>query len=357
MSATMMLWHLTLENCKVGFSQPKLNLEIIRRNEKMKNIIKKVALGALITTASSYAVSIAVCAGCHGQHFEKKAMGKSKIVKDMSLKEIVISLKGYKNGTYGGAMKQLMVAQVVNIKDSDLDAMSMLIKVNAGTQTEKSSAHAAAAAVAVAVGGINYLDLNEGSSDEMRIEYEDLGNRNTISDRALGLRKTKLCDENATEGVEADYDRPAPGSSTRFERAYKNAPPMIPHSVEGLLPITKENNQCLGCHLPEVAPSVGSTPIPATHFTNYRPETILKDNKVLKEGREVGKDLKNTSDLKLAKTKKTDTIYQGRFNCTQCHAPQAKIKTDVANTFRPDFDKKTYKSHSSLADAMNEGIE
>jgi len=323
----------------------------------MKNIIKKVALGALITTASSYAVSIAVCAGCHGQHFEKKAMGQSKIVKDMSLKEIVVALKGYKNGTYGGAMKQMMLTQVVNVKDSDLDAMSMLIKVNAGTQTEKSAAHTSAAAVAVATGGVNYLDLNEGSSDEVRIEQENLINMNIIPDKELGLRKTNLSDENATEGVQADYDRPAPGSSTRFERAYKDAPPMIPHSVEGLLPITKENNQCLGCHLPEVAKSVGSTAIPETHFTNYRPDTVLKGNKVLKEGKEIGKELENTSDIKLAKAKKSDTLYQGRFNCSQCHAPQAKVKTDVANTFRPDFDKKTYKSHSSLADAMNEGIE
>ena len=316
-----------------------------------------MVLGALMTTGVSYAVSIAVCAGCHGQHFEKRAMGKSKVVKDMSIKEIVLSLKGYKNGTYGDTMKQMMVQQVKNLQDSDLEAMSLLIKIGAGTQTEQATNNASAAAVAVVTGGVNYLDLNEGSSDEMRIEQEDLGNRSTVSERALGLRKTDLYQEEKGQGVEADYNRPSPGSSTRFERAYKDAPPMIPHSVVGLIPITKENNQCLGCHMPEVAPSVGSTPIPATHFTNYRPETILKNNKVLKEGKEVGKDLKNTSDIKLAQTRKTDTIYKGRFNCTQCHAPQAKVKTDVANTFRPDFDKKTYKSHSSLADAMNEGIE
>ena len=323
----------------------------------MKNLVTKVAVGVLLGTVGSYAVSITVCAGCHGQNFEKRAMGKSKVVKDMSIKEIIIALKGYKAGTYGDTMKQMMVSQVKNVKDSDLEAMTMLIKIDAGTQTHAASDHASAAAVAVATGGVNYLDLNENASDEMRIEQEDLGNRNTISEKALGLRKTDLYQEEKGHGVQADYDRPAPGSSTRFERAYKDAPPMIPHSVEGLLPITKENNQCLGCHLPEVAPSVGSTPIPATHFTNYRPETVLKGNKVLKEGKEVGKELKNTTDIKLAHTKKTDTIYQGRFNCTQCHAPQAKVKTNVANTFRPDFDKKTYKSHSTLADAMNEGIE
>jgi len=322
----------------------------------MKKLIKRVALGALIATGASYAVSIAVCAGCHGQHFEKKAMGKSKIVKDMSIKEIISALKGYKAGTYGQSMKQMMMTQVIEVKDSDLEAMAMLIKIGAGTPTEQATNNAAAAAVAKATGGMNYLDLNEGASDEMRIEQEDLGNRNTVSERALGLRKTDLYQEEKGEGVQADYDRPSPGSSTRFERAYKDAPPMIPHSVEGLLPITKNNNQCIGCHMPDVAPSVGSTPIPETHFTNYRPITEMKDGEVVKEGQIVGKDLKNTADIKLAKAKKSDKLYQGRFNCTQCHAPQAKVKTDVANTFKPDFDKQRYKAHSSLADAMNEGV-
>jgi cytochrome c-type protein NapB len=322
---------------------------------KMKKLIKRVALGALLATASSYAVSIAACAGCHGQHFEKATMGKSKIVQDMSIKDIIVALKGYKAGTYGDSMKQMMMTQVINVKDADLEAMALLIKIGSGTQTQKATSFAAAAAVAASGG---YIDLNQHASDEMRIEQEDLGNRNTVSEAALGLRKTDLYSEkDNTEGAKADYDRPAPGTSTPFERAYRDAPPMIPHSVEGLLPITKMNNQCLGCHLPEVASAVGAVAIPVTHFTNYRPTTILKNGEVIKEGKIVGKELSNVSDIKIAKAKKTDTIYQGRFNCTQCHAPQSKMETAVANTFRPDFDKKTYKSHSSLADAMNEGVE
>ena len=321
----------------------------------MKRIVKTVALGALLATTSTYAVSIAACAGCHGQHFEKSALGKSKIVKDMSLKEIVDALKGYKAGTYGDTMKKVMVDQVKNLKDSDIEAMSLLMKIGHGTQTEKATTHAAAAAVAAAGG--TYIDLNADASDEMRIEQEDLGNRNTVSEKALGLRKTDLYSEDKASGVKTDYSRPAPGSSTKFERAYKDAPPMIPHSVDGLLPITKMNNQCLGCHLPEVAPSVGATPISQTHFTNYRPETVMKDGNVVKEGKVVGKELGNTSDIKLAKAKKSDTLYQGRFNCTQCHAPQAKVKTDVANTFRPDYGDNKYKAHSALLESMNEGVE
>jgi len=321
----------------------------------MKRIIKTIALGALLASTSSYAASIAACAGCHGQHFEKSAMGKSKIVKDMSLKDIVNALKGYKAGTYGGAMKQIMVNQVKDLKNSDIEAISLLMKIGHGTTTEKATTHAAAAAVAAAGG--TYIDLNADASDEMRIEQEDLGNRNTVSEKALGLRKTDLYSEDSATGVKTDYSRPAPGSSTKFERAYKDAPPMIPHSVDGLLPITRENNQCLGCHLPEVAKSMGATPIPVTHFTNYRPTTVMKEGKVIKEGKVVGTELKNTSDIKIAKAKKMTTLYEGRFNCSQCHAPQAKVKTDVANTFKPDFADSRYKAHSNLADAMNEGVE
>ena len=321
----------------------------------MKKIIKTVALGALLATSSAYAASIAVCAGCHGQNFELAAMGKSKIVKDMSLKDIVLALKGYKAGTYGDSLKGMMMVQVKDVKDADIEAMALLIKVDAGTQTERATDFAAAAAVAASGG--TYVDLNENASDEMRIEQEDLGNRTSVSELALGLRKTDLYSEDKTHGDKADYNRPNPGESTNFKRAFKDAPPMIPHSVEGLLPITKMNNQCLGCHLPEVADSVGSTAIPVTHFTNYRPSTVMKGGMVLKEGQVLGSMIANTSDIKIAETTRTDTLYQGRFNCTQCHAPQSKMETTVANTFRPDYGDDANKAHSSLLDSMNEGVD
>jgi cytochrome c-type protein NapB len=214
---------------------------------------------------------------------------------------------------------------------------------------------------ASAIYAAEVTNINESASDAARISKEDLGNKKVVTEEALGLRKTNLyAEEGETVGVKADYSRPAPGAATRFERAYVNAPPMIPHSVEGLLPITQNNNQCLGCHMPEVAPSVKATPIPASHFTNYRPTTEYKDGKVVKEGKVVGikGDIGNTSDIKIAKAKKMDKLYQGRFNCSQCHAPQAKIDPIVGNTFKPDFGEgDELKAHSSLADAMNEGVE
>ena len=318
----------------------------------MTKVIKLLALGTLLAGSSLYAASTAACAGCHGQHFEKVAMGKSKIVKDMSEADILIALKGYKAGTYGGPMKGLMTGQVANLSDADMAAMAKSIKGGGGVATDKATENAAAAAVAKS----KIIDINEKACNTDRIGKEDLGTKKEVTELALGLRKTDLYSEaGETEGVQADFSRPAPGESTKFERAFVNAPPMIPHSVEGLLPITQSNNQCLGCHMPEVAPAVNATPIPVSHFTNYRPSTAIKDGEVIKEGKVLSAT--NTSDVLIAKAAKSDKLYQGRFNCSQCHAPQAKIDTLVGNTFQPDGLTDELKSGSSLADAMNEGVE
>jgi len=210
-----------------------------------------------------------------------------------------------------------------------------------------------------AADAVKVVDNNAKASDAARISKEDLGNKKVVTEAALGLRKTDLYSEaKDTTGAAGVFDAPAPGASTKFERAFVNAPPMVPHSVEGLLPITQSNNQCLGCHMPEVAPAVKATPIPVSHFTNYRPTTVLKDGELVKEGQKVGMNEKmgNTSDIVIAKAKKSDKLYQGRFNCSQCHAPQANIDTLVGNTFKPDGLTDELKSGSSLADAINEGV-
>jgi len=316
----------------------------------MIKVLKVLTVGSLLASSALYAASTAACTGCHGASFEKKAMGKSKIVKDMSKEEIVAALKGYKDGSYGGAMKGLMKGQVAALSDADMAAIAESIKGGA-------PAPAKAAAPASAK---KLENINAHVADKDRLAKEDLGNKKEVSELTLGLRKTDLYSEkDETTPVKTDYSRPAPGQSTRFERAYVNAPPMIPHSVDGLLPITKNNNQCLGCHMPESAKAMGATPIPPSHFTNYRPTTVYKDGELVKEGKVVGikGELGNTSDIKVAKAKKMDKLYQGRFNCTQCHAPQAKVDPVVGNTFQPDGLNDELKGHSTLADAMNEGVD
>jgi len=322
----------------------------------MKKLVTKVVVGTLLVTASSYAVNTAACTGCHGQSFEKKAMGKSKVVKEMSKEDIVKALKGYKDGSYGGAMKAMMAGQVASLSDADMVAIADGIKDG----TAKSSTDESAKSADKPAAAKKLIDINKGVQNAPERESkEDLGNKKVVTESTLGLRKGNLYTEDSKElPAITDFDRPAPGSSTRFERAYVNAPPMIPHSVDGLLPITKNNNQCIGCHMPDVAKSMGATPIPVSHFTNYRPTTVYKNGELVKEGKTVGRnaELGNVGDIKLAKVKKLDHLYQGRFNCSQCHAPQSKIDTNVANTFKPDGLNDKLKGHSTLADAMNEGV-
>lgn len=310
----------------------------------MRKVVKLAALGMLVAAPALYAASTAACKGCHGQQFEKAAMGKSKVVQDMSKEEIIASLKGYQDGTYGGAMKGLMKGQVANLSDADIASMADEIKGGGG---------AAAPAPAVEA---KVIDINENSTDQNRINQEDLAKKSSVSEEALGLRKTDLYGEDDTTGVKTDYKREAPGSGIKFERAFVNAPPMIPHDIEGMLPITINDNQCVGCHMPEVASSMGATPIPGSHFTSYRPKTVLKDGEVVKEGKVVGKDIRNVSDI-LTVAHKQDDLNKGRYNCSQCHAPQSKTDTAVANTFTPDFKDGKGKTVSNLIDTINEGVE
>ena len=90
-----------------------------------QNIIALATLGLLTVSAS--AVDTKACAGCHGANFEKAALGKSKIVKDMNKADIEKALKGYKDGSYGGAMKDMMKNQVVKLSNDDITAIAETI--------------------------------------------------------------------------------------------------------------------------------------------------------------------------------------------------------------------------------------
>ncbi|MDD3008951.1 MAG: cytochrome C [Arcobacter sp.] len=92
--------------------------------------MKKIVLTTIIaaaTAASLSAASIAACATCHGASFEKAALGKSQIVKGWDAAKIEASLKGYKDGTYGGPMKGVMTGQVKNLTEADIKDISAQI--------------------------------------------------------------------------------------------------------------------------------------------------------------------------------------------------------------------------------------
>lgn len=88
----------------------------------MKKVLVLLAVIGLSTAAMADAY--AKCAGCHGANGEKKALGKSKVISDMSKADIVTALHGYKDGSYGGAMKGLMKGQVAALSDADITAIA-----------------------------------------------------------------------------------------------------------------------------------------------------------------------------------------------------------------------------------------
>ena len=67
------------------------------------------------------------CSACHGQNAEKVALGKSKVIRGWDISKSIDALNGYKNGTYGGAMKGLMKGQVSNLSDDEIKQVSEYI--------------------------------------------------------------------------------------------------------------------------------------------------------------------------------------------------------------------------------------
>ena len=178
----------------------------------------------------------------------------------------------------------------------------------------------------------------------------------TISEESLGLRKVDLYSENSVTPDETKYSKNYAGSGHTINRAFQDAPPMIPHDVDGMLPIKINNNQCTSCHMPEVASSMGATGIPESHFTNFRPSTkIANDGRIAKNGKAV--DNTSSDTLSHVSIQKLSGLSGSRFNCTQCHAPQSDTVAPL-NTFKPEFTSKDGAKKSSWSGSkLTEGLD
>lgn len=86
--------------------------------------MKKILLLTSVLACVAFANPYAKCVACHGANGEKVALGKSKIIKDMSKEDFIKAMKGYKDGSYGGAMKGVMKGQVATLSDADIEAIA-----------------------------------------------------------------------------------------------------------------------------------------------------------------------------------------------------------------------------------------
>jgi len=127
-----------------------------------------------------------------------------------------------------------------------------------------------------------------------------------VDDSSLGLSKTSVFDDPTP--VAPAYDAPPPGAPvTAPARYFPGAPPVITHSIAGLIPITGHSNNCLGCH--DKPDLIGKntegvpTPMTASHYSD--PWT---------------------------KDKPAGTVSGAHYSCDLCHAPQSDAKPLVKNT-------------------------
>jgi len=67
------------------------------------------------------------CTACHGAKADKPALGKSQIIKGWDATKVSAALNGYKDGSYGGPMKALMIGQVGFLSDDEVKSVSEYI--------------------------------------------------------------------------------------------------------------------------------------------------------------------------------------------------------------------------------------
>ena len=80
-----------------------------------------------------------------------------------------------------------------------------------------------------------------------------IGCATDISDNEISIRKQSLFEETNILPDKGEYADSSPGESKTIARAFENSPPLIPHDITDMLPITTDENMCVQCHMPDAA--------------------------------------------------------------------------------------------------------
>jgi len=126
-----------------------------------------------------------------------------------------------------------------------------------------------------------------------------------IPDTELGLAKGSVFDVPTPPPVKPDESNP--GQSPLLQRPYAMAPPRVPHAAGDFLPITQKQNACLDGHAEKEKKQGEPTPIPPSHYTDYR----------------------NAPD------RVGGQVAGARYVCVSCHAAKTDAPNLVGNRFRP----------------------
>ncbi len=97
-----------------------------------------------------------------------------------------------------------------------------------------------------------------------------------------------------------------PGEGPLLARAFEGAPALIPHTLEDMVPITRDENLCIDCHFIEEAEEGDPTPIPESHLR----------------------------DMRRSPEKVGEAVAGARYNCVLCHVAPSSAAPLVGNRFR-----------------------
>ena len=111
----------------------------------------------------------------------------------------------------------------------------------------------------------------------------------TIPDSEIGLAAGTAFEQPPQAPIK--FNAADPGDSEIQARPNAEFPPVIPHSVEDLDPITLTENPCLDCHNVDIAQDMGAVAVPASH----------------------------RMDLRNSPGEFGDTVTGARLVCTSCH--------------------------------------
>lgn len=83
-----------------------------------------LACGVSVAMAADGAALYKPCVGCHGDDGSKRAMGVGNPVKGQKADVLFRKLKGYVDGSYGGAKKSVMTNFLKRYSDEEMKAMA-----------------------------------------------------------------------------------------------------------------------------------------------------------------------------------------------------------------------------------------
>ena len=69
------------------------------------------------------------CSSCHGKDAKKSALNASQAIAGWESSKTQQALNGYKNGSYGKKMKNIMQGQIVPLSDNDIKLISDYISI------------------------------------------------------------------------------------------------------------------------------------------------------------------------------------------------------------------------------------